>query len=302
MTATRHRITVGITTRDRLDALQRCVASLALLGDLVDDVIVVDDAGAPDVAARMSSLAVARPQRLRIVRHASPDGYIVARNTIMREASSAIVLSLDDDAFIVDASAVRRGVELMARHPSVAAVAFAQSDGAGSPWPATMQASAATYACEVPTFIGFAHLLRREAFAAVGGYHEAMHFYGEEKDLSLRLWHAGYRIVYLPDARVAHVGDPGGRSPARYVRYAIRNDCLFGLYNEPLPLLLVSTPVRLRRYFRMIRGHHDPGGFRWIVGDLARNLPATLRSRRAVTWRTLRRWRQVGRAAPAFSA
>ena len=37
-------LTVGIATRNRPDALRRCLASIALIDDLVTEVIIVDDA------------------------------------------------------------------------------------------------------------------------------------------------------------------------------------------------------------------------------------------------------------------
>jgi hypothetical protein len=88
------------------------------------------------------------------------------------------------------------------------------------------------------------------------------------------------------------------------VRYAIRNDCLFSILNEPLPLPLVSIPVRLRRYTKMARGvaGGDAGGLRWLLADLWRALPGALRLRRAVSWRTLRRWRQLGRSVVPYAA
>ena len=95
-------------------------------------------------------------------------------------------------------------------------------------------------ACYVPSFIGFAHLVRRETFVAIGGYRESFEFYGEEKDYCRRLIDAGFRTVYLPDALVMHEPDQAGRSKQRYLRYVTRNDCLNALYNDPLSRLVVD--------------------------------------------------------------
>ena len=62
------------------------------------------------------------------------------------------------------------------------------------------------------------------------------------------------------------------------------------------------VPLRLARYFSMSRAHQDPGGFRWIVRDVARLLPGVIGARRPVSWKTFRLWRHVQRAAPAFPA
>ena len=118
----------------------------------------------------------------------------------------------------------------MDQQSEIAAIGFAQAEADGRPWPAPMQPAPVSYRCRVASFIGFAHLLRRRAFHEVGGYREELHFYGEEKGLCARFLSAGYQVVYMPDLLVAHVPDPEGRSTSRYLRYVVRNDCLFALY------------------------------------------------------------------------
>ena len=166
----------------------------------------------------------------------------------MNEAATAYVLLLDDDAVVFSAGAVERAIAVLDRDANVTAIAFAQGEADGSPWPERMQPGRGREPAYVPAFIGFAHLLRRDAFLRLGGYRESLVFYGEEKDFCVRALEAGQRVVYLPDAVVGHVPDPGGRSATRYVRFVIRNDCLYSLYNEPWPLVAVGLPIRLWRY------------------------------------------------------
>jgi hypothetical protein len=125
-----------------------------------------------------------------------------------------------------------------------------------------MQPAPVSYRCRVASYIGFAHLLRRRAFHEVGGYREELHFYGEEKGLCAAFLRAGYQVVYLPDVLVAHVQDPAGRSTSRYLRYVVRNDCLWALHYLPWLAACINLPVRLARYFLMKRGSpvRDPGG------------------------------------------
>ena len=90
----------------------------------------------------------------------------------------------------------------------------------------------------------------------------------------------------------------------RYLRYVVRNDCLFALHYLPWPVACVHLPVRLARYFLMKRGHQvtDPSGFRWIVSELARALPTAFRTRTPMTWANLADWRQLRRHPPAWPA
>ena len=191
-------------------------------------------------------------------------------------------------------------LRLLGAHTRVGAVAFAMAERDGSPWHVASQPAPVDYTCCVPAYIGFAHIVRRHTFVGLAGYRESFHFYGEEKDYCLRALDAGFSIVYMPSARVVHAPDPSGRDRSKYLRYVIRNDCLFALHNEPLPLALATVPVRLARYFRMARGFSDPGGFTWIVRDLVSQLPAIFTKRHPVSWATLRHWRRVGRTYPAF--
>jgi GT2 family glycosyltransferase len=295
-------LTVGITTRNRPKSLLRCLDSLAMLGDLLTEVIVVDDSSDQPVADALGGLAPSMTARTRVVRQAESEGYIVARNTIMRLAVNEYVLLMDDDAYLIGASGLTDAVALMDQNAEVAAIGCAQAEADGRPWPAAMQPAPVSYRCRVTSYIGFAHLLRRRAFDEVGGYREALHFYGEEKGLCARFLSAGYQVVFLPDVLVAHVPDPAGRSTSRYLRYVVRNDCLFALYHLPALAACVNLPLRLFRYFLMKRTYtvRDPGGFFWIVRDVVRALPAVVRTRKPMTWSDLAEWRRLRRQPPAW--
>jgi GT2 family glycosyltransferase len=294
-------LTVGITTRNRPQSLRRCLASLGRLGDVLTEVIVVDDSSDVPVADWLD-LPPSMAAKTRVVRQTGSEGYIVARTTIMRLAATEYVLLLDDDAYLIGTAGLKEALAIMEHHADVGAIGCAQAEADGTPWPAVMQPAPVSYRCRVAAFIGFAHLLRRRAFHEVGGYQEALHFYGEEKGLCARFLKAGYQVVYLPDVLVAHVPDPSGRTGARYLRYVIRNDCLFALHYLPWPAACLHLPVRLARYFLMKRGQQvaDPSGFLWIVSELARALPTAVKTRTPMTWANLARWRQLRRHSPAW--
>jgi GT2 family glycosyltransferase len=297
-------LTVGITTRNRPESLRRCLSSLQVLGNRLNEVIVVDDSSDPAVAATMAGVPPAIAARTRVVRQDRSEGYIVGRNTIMRMAATSYVLLLDDDAYLLTGGRIIEALALMDTHAEVAAIGCAQAEADGSPWPAGMQPAPVSHRCRVPSYIGFAHILRTSTFHELGGYLEELHFYGEEKIFCARLLTAGYHVVYLPDLLVAHVPDPGGRSTARYLRYVVRNDCLFALYNLPWPAMCLSLPVRLARYFSMRSSStvRDRTGFLWIVGELVRALPRVMKERTPMSWSNVSEWRRLRRDAPPWPA
>jgi len=296
-------LTIGITTRDRPEALRRCLRSLQAVAHLAPEVLVFDDASATPVVEQLDQLTEADlPVRARVLRDDRAPGYIAGRNRLVREAAAPAVLLLDDDAALLDGEAVERALGLLDRDPRVAAVAFAQSDRNGTPWDEAMQPSRGRAASYVPAFIGFAHLLRRDTFLAVGGYRESFVFYGEEKDFCLRLIQAGYGTVYLPDALVVHEPDHGGRNQRRYLRYVTRNDCLTAFYNEPLRRLIWLVPARLLLYFRMRRAWRvdDPWGWVWILRQLVDNAGSVMCERRPVSAETVALWKRLRQAPEPY--
>lgn len=294
-------VTAAITTRNRHESLQRCVDSLLRAGEAFTAILIVDDASSEPVASRLDLRADAAG-KVRIIRHDVNHGYIVARNTMAREAKTEFVLFLDDDTELRHPAVIRQAVDLMQRDATVAAVAFAQEGFEGEPWPAQMQPSPVDYPCLVPSYIGFAHLLRRELFLKMGGYREIFHYYGEEKEYCLRLWDAGCKVVYVPNARIAHLPDPSGRDNAKYHRYYTRNDCLAALFSLPLSAALFLIVFRLLGYrkVQVSMGLVDPGGLAWVKAELRNNFKTVWRQRKPVRWSTLFLWRRLRREWLAY--
>jgi len=296
-------LTVSVTTRNRPAAVERCVRSLAAIRDLVDRAIVLDDSSTPpldiDRLTRAAGEAGIRIEVLRVDVHM---GTAAGKNTIAQRAGTPYLLSLDDDACLIGDAAVRQALSVLQHDGSVAAVAFAQADERGERLPAAQQPAAEERPCYVPAFIGFACLIARARLLEIGGYRAAFVIHGEERELCLRWLDRGLHVVYLPDAAVAHITDPANRDPRVYVRYVMRNDCLAALYNDPLARVMCVLPYKLWSYTRMRAGlpNGDPGGLRWLLGELARSAPAIWQERRPVKWSTLREWRRLRSFRPPY--
>jgi len=289
-------LTVGITTRNRPDSLGACLESMRLIAPLDPEILVFDDGSTP--AASGATGAPALP--VRFIRDGSAPGYIVGRNRLVAEAQGTFVLLLDDDTRLLSLESVESAIRVMRSDARAGAVAFAQAESDGRPWPERMQPSPVRAPSVVSSFIGFAHLVRRTAFLALSGYRESFEFYGEEKDFCLRLIDAGYQTIYLPQALVAHVVDGASRDRRRYLRCVSRNDCLNTLYNDPLWRLVWMLPARFALYFRMRRTWKidDPWGGAWLARDLVSRIPRVWKERRPVSRATLARWRAL-RSRPA---
>lgn len=297
-------LSVCISSRNRLESLTRCLRSLMLISEFVREVLVVDDCSdVPLEEPLRRNLGEDFSLNLHVIRQEENTGPCAARNIIFKCARSNFILTLDDDTVLLTPQSVERALSLILRDHRVAAVAFAQTDEQGRPWPKPRQPAPVEYPCYVASFVGYACLLRRDVFLSVGGYRSRFHYYGEEKEYCLRLLDAGYQVVYLPDARVAHLEDPAGRNLQRILRLTVRNNCLSALYNEPWPLMLVSIPVRLLLYpkLKWAQRVKDMGGLGWILKQLCSMLPLVWRERRPLKWSTFKRWRGLNQFWPPYS-
>jgi len=296
-------LTVGIATRDRPGPLARLLASLRPLAGELERVIVVDDGSSVDVRPALEAAGPELGPRVTLVQPGAI-GMAAARNLVAELAATPYVLNLDDDVVIPGRAPLAEAVRVMDGDAKVGAVAFAQADAAGNAWPEGTQAARADYPCLARTFIGFAHLLRRDTYLALGGLRATLGIYGEEREFCLRLMDAGFHVVYLPHALVPHLVDPSGRDMRRYLRLTTRNDALAAVQTDPLALLPLTFAMRLLRYFPMRRGWavDDPGGFVRVVREVAALLPAAWRERTPVRLSTLARWRAIGRTPPPYPA
>lgn len=83
--------------------------------------------------------------------------------------------------------------------------------------------------CEVDQVIGAFFLIRRKLFETIGEFDEHFFVYFEEVDLSYRIHNAGWKTIYLADAKAYHKG--GGTSEqvkATRMFYSLRSRIIYG--------------------------------------------------------------------------
>jgi len=69
-------------------------------------------------------------------------------------------------------------------------------------------------------------VIRRSALEGVGFFDEGFFMYGEDVDLSWRMWLAGYKCVYVPEAVCQHHYDDTSLYGVRRLYYHVRNSIL----------------------------------------------------------------------------
>lgn len=233
----------------------RCSGSLGAA-----EVEVIDhspDAG-PDCETARALVRWAGNQALQM--HYRPQlanrGFGAGHNLAIRAAQSDYHLVLNPDVEMA-ADALARGLEVMAREPSIALLSpyVTGPDGAqqflckrypsvavlllrGLPpsWQRRFAARLARYeardlcgaqdAVDVQIASGCCMLARTATLRAIDGFDEKFFLYFEDFDLSLRLAAQG-RLVYCPQMRIVHHGGFAARKGWRHIRYFVASGVKF---------------------------------------------------------------------------
>jgi GT2 family glycosyltransferase len=262
------------------DFLLPCVSSAF---SQVDEVIVVDNASSDDSLAQLEAVFLGDP-RLKIVRNRDNLGFAAGCNIGVAHSSGGYLLFLNPDC-VLELDSVRHLTRVLDDHQDVGMVGglLVNPDGteqAGgrraipTPWRSFVQAVGLscfadrwprlfcdfhlhkqplpTHPVEVEAVSGACMLVHRAAMHGVGYWDEGYFLHCEDLDLSMTLRGRGWKIMFVPDARIMH--DKGGCSRSRPLfvewhkhRGMLRFYCKFFRHQYPGPLMwLVAFGIWLR--------------------------------------------------------
>lgn len=223
------------------DELEDFAASLALATTAPVELVLVDN-GTDDTVTRR----VAERHGARVVVPGSNLGYGAAANVGAAGATQPWLVVANSD-LVWSPGALDVLAAAAERHPRAGALGPALLNTDGTVYPSarelpslTQGAGHALFARVWPSnpwtrayqrrqevvgaervagwLSGACLLLRREAFEAVGGFDTSYFMFFEDVDLGERLGRAGWQNVYVPGARVTHVGGTSWRErPARMI-------------------------------------------------------------------------------------
>jgi len=197
-------ISVVVPTRDRPEALRRCLDALSAqtVADRLDVVVVDDGSSAPEAIAEL----VGRYGFARLV-HGRGGGPASARNEGARRARGAIICFTDDDCQPLPdwaerlAEAVAEGADIVA----------GASISGGGPLADASEIVARAPAASPPapgSDVSFSPsnnlACRRDVFAALPFDESYPHAAGEDREWCARATGAGYALRAAPSARVVH--------------------------------------------------------------------------------------------------
>lgn len=285
MSKTSLKVIVGIVTRDRAAILPKAIDSALAQNCESYGVWVLDDGSADntrDLSVRYSQVAW--------INWPNSQGLMAARNYLMNYAAADYFVSLDDDAWFLKGDEIQTAINYLESHPEVAVVAF----DILSPDNKTVRAR--TTPRPSPTFVGCGHIVRLAAIKKTGGYVIAPGGYGsEEKDLSLRLIDAGYKLILMPGVHVWHDKTMLSRDLVEQHRSGVCNDFAMTLRRTPLGLLPVALVAKLYRHFRFSYAHKLERPFWQGVQLFLRSIPELWQTREPVRFSTLQEYLKTSR-------
>jgi GT2 family glycosyltransferase len=133
---------------------------------------------------------------------------------------------------------------------------------------------------------GAAAFYRREWLVRLGGFDESFFCYFEDVDLNLRLQVAGGRCLYVPAARVQHVGGASSGGLSTFTIYHSQRNLVWAYVKSMPPQLFWRyLPMHVLLNVGSIVSYGVRGHTKTLLRakrDALRGLPAIVRARRSV--------------------
>ena len=261
----------------------------------VDEVVIIDNASSDDSLAQLN-MHFPDEARLRIVRNRRNRGFAVACNQGAAATKGDAVMFLNPDC-VLDANAVSRLYSVL-KGPSEGGAEVAMVGGllvnpdgteqAGArraiptPWRSFVRAFGLSrladrfprlffdfhlhnqplpdHPVEVEAISGACMLVRRQAMAEAGPWDEGYFLHCEDLDWCMRFRQKGYRIMFVPDARITHALGVCGRARPIFVEWHKHKGMMrfyrkfFGPQYPGILMGLVALGIWMR--FAMKAGYH----------------------------------------------
>lgn len=299
MTNSTSRVSIAILTFNRAPLLRKLLESLAPLPADKAEILVVDNHSNDDTPDVVRAFG-ARCRYFRTDRNIG----VGARNIGLREASSAVVVCLDDDVFGIDENALDLLSAAFSSDPSLGAINFKVVDpGTGAVCNWVHHCQPETYADQTfETYeITEGAVAFRQAAVAAAGYYPDHFFLGHEgPDLAFRVIGRGYRVMYRGDVVVRHCHAETGRASWMSYYYESRNQYWLAARNFPIPYGLAYL-IR-GQLSTCIYALRDGYFLHWLraAKDGLRGMQPAWSERRVVTRRTMNVIRAVDARRPSF--
>lgn len=211
------KVAVVVVTRNRVNALKRCLKSLEKSAYRISEIVVVDNASIDRTVEMIRKNFL----EVKLVLQNENVGAAEGRNRGARVSKSELIYFLDDDAYI-EANTIKSAVETILSDKNIAIVQskvlssinLKKILGIAHDINTTTSLITAygineidkgqySKVIDIP-MVGTGWLVTREAFNLVRGFDKKFFIPYEDSDISLRIKQRGYRIVFDPRSQIWH--------------------------------------------------------------------------------------------------
>jgi GT2 family glycosyltransferase len=219
-------ISVAILTWNRCHHVTKAIQSVLAQTYPNVEIVVVDSASSDDTVATI----LAKFPSVKVVRLHRNLGCPGGRNVALANCRGEFIFALDDDGWLAP-NTLEICIDRFMKQPTVGVVCCRILPPGVAPM------------ADVPdrthyTFSGGASAIRKTLLDRAGYYTADYFRQGEESDLSLRIYDAGYTVLHCPDAVMYHEVSSINRHPKLFLFYGCRNDLYTIVRRYPWPWIL----------------------------------------------------------------
>jgi GT2 family glycosyltransferase len=278
-------LSIMITTRNRVENLQRTLRVLTQLDPAPDEILITTD-GCVDGTEEFvrSELPTAK-----LVVNNRVIGSVASRDRMMREARGDLVLALDDDSYPEELDCISRIVPFFEQRPRLAVLNFPQRT---DEYFETLTQTNFGSEHLTRSFANSGAALRRATYLLLAGFESRFYHMYEEPDYGLQCVAAGYDVLCSPVVTIRHHYSGQARDEIRIHHRHARNEFWSTLIRCPLPFAVGMVAWRVFSQFRYARKR----GWSWVVREpvwwceALAGIPYCVRKRRPVPWAGYKRW------------
>ena len=278
-------LSIMITTRNRMENLQRTLRVLTQLDPAPDEILITTD-GCIDGTEEFvrSELPTAN-----LIVNNRVIGSVASRDRMMREARGDLVLALDDDSYPEELDCISRIVPFFEQRPRLAVLNFPQRT---DEYFETLTQTNFGSEHLTRSFANSGAALRRATYLLLAGFESRFFHMYEEPDYGLQCVAAGYDVLCSPVVTIRHHYSGQARDEIRIHHRHARNEFWSTLIRCPLPFAVGMVAWRVFSQFRYACKRR----WSWVVREpvwwceALAGIPYCVRKRRPVPWAGYKRW------------
>ncbi|MBD2209706.1 glycosyltransferase [Nostoc linckia FACHB-104] len=279
-------ISVMITTKNRVEDLQRTCEVLQQLNPSPYEVLITADGCSDDTV----NIVKHHYSQFKLIINETGQGSVASRAKMMQIAQGDLVLALDDDSYPEQLDCISRLIQFFESRPNVAVVHFPQRT---DEYPETLGQTEFGKEYSTRSFANSGACLRRDIYLQLPGFEgEFFHMY-EEPDYALQCVGAGYEVLLTPIITIRHHYSTKSRASFRGHHQHARNEFWSTVMRCPMPQALLIVLYRIFSQARFITQRQGLNGLLrepvWWWQAMQK-LPYFLKKRQPLSWERYSAW------------